>query len=117
MPAILIETGFIDNEEDNKLFDQEFDRIAEAIADGILTTLDLGGLAETPLYKVQVGAYEDKAEADKLTDSLRGNGFEPYMIFQNGLYKVQIGAYEKLSNAVAMENRLRNAGYPTFITT
>jgi N-acetylmuramoyl-L-alanine amidase len=117
MPALLIETGFIDNEKDNAKFDAEFDEIAEAIAEGILETLDMEGLAEKPLYKVQTGAYEDKGEADQMVTSLKSKGFEPYIIFQNGLYKVQVGAYEKLSNAVAMENRLRDAGYATFITT
>lgn len=117
MPALLIEAGFIDNEEDNEKFDAEFDEIASAIAEGILKTLNMGSLTEQPLYKVQVGAYEDKSEADKLVNALQIRGFEPYIIYQNGLYKVQIGAYSKLSNAAAMEDRIRDAGYQTFITT
>lgn len=117
MPALLIETGFIDNEEDNAKFDAEFNEIAAAIAEGILETLDMGTLTERPLYKVQVGAYEDKDDADRLVSSLQAKGFDPYVIFQNGLYKVQVGAFEKMSNAAAMENKIRDAGYPTFITT
>ena len=39
MPAVLVETGFINTEADNELFDQKFDQIAQAIADGILQTL------------------------------------------------------------------------------
>ena len=38
MPAVLVEAGFINNDKDNYLFDQEFDKIANAIADGILET-------------------------------------------------------------------------------
>ena len=34
MPAVLVEAGFIDNEADNRLFDQNFTAIAQAIADG-----------------------------------------------------------------------------------
>lgn len=117
MPALLIEAGFIDNEEDNNKFDAEFDEIAAAIAEGMLETLDMGTLTERPLYKVQVGAYEDKNDAEQLVTSLKEKGFEPYIVFQNGLYKVQIGAFSKLSNAAAMENKIRDAGYPTFITT
>lgn len=117
MPALLIEAGFIDNEEDNAKFDAEFNEIAAAIAEGILETLDMGTLTERPLYKVQVGAYEDKDDADRLVSSLQARGFDPYVIFQNGLYKVQVGAFANLSNAVAMEDRIRDAGYPTFITT
>ena len=36
MPALLIETGFINSEEDNKLFDNKFSDIAQGIADAIL---------------------------------------------------------------------------------
>ena len=36
MPAVLVEAGFLDNEADNQLFDEKFDQIARAIADGIL---------------------------------------------------------------------------------
>ena len=39
MPAVLIETGFIDNDADNLKFDEEFEEIAAAISNGILETL------------------------------------------------------------------------------
>lgn len=39
MPAVLVEVGFINTDADNQLFDQRFDEIAQAIADGILQTL------------------------------------------------------------------------------
>lgn len=39
MPAVLIETGFINNDSDNEKFDDEFEQIAAAIADGILKTI------------------------------------------------------------------------------
>lgn len=39
MPAVLVEVGFINTDADNRLFDERFDDIAEAIADGILQTL------------------------------------------------------------------------------
>ena len=39
MPSVLVEAGFINTDADNALFDERFDEIAQAIADGILTTL------------------------------------------------------------------------------
>ena len=39
MPALLIEAGFINNDSDNALFDNRFDELAQAIADGILDRL------------------------------------------------------------------------------
>ncbi len=40
MPAVLVEVGFINTDADNALFDAEFNDIAEAIADGILETIN-----------------------------------------------------------------------------
>lgn len=39
MPAVLVEVGFINTDADNVLFDERFDQIARAIADGILQTI------------------------------------------------------------------------------
>lgn len=40
MPAALVEVGFINSDEDNRIFDQQFDNIARAIAQGVQNTLD-----------------------------------------------------------------------------
>lgn len=39
MPAVLVEVGFINTDADNLLFDESFDAIANAIANGILQSL------------------------------------------------------------------------------
>ena len=39
MPAVLVEVGFINADADNSLFDERFDEIAGAIAEGILDTI------------------------------------------------------------------------------
>ena len=43
MPAVLVEVGFINSDTDNRLFDDNFDDIALAIAEGILDTLEESG--------------------------------------------------------------------------
>lgn len=40
MPTVLVEVGFINTDADNELFDQRFNEIAQAIADGILATVE-----------------------------------------------------------------------------
>lgn len=40
MPAVLVEAGFINTDDDNRIFDQRLDEIAQAIADGILETVN-----------------------------------------------------------------------------
>ena len=37
MPSCLVELGFMDSEEDNRLFDEHFESYARAISDGILS--------------------------------------------------------------------------------
>ena len=41
IPAVLVEVGFINTDEDNALFDDRFNEIARAIADGILQTINM----------------------------------------------------------------------------
>ncbi|MCD8023267.1 MAG: N-acetylmuramoyl-L-alanine amidase [Lachnospiraceae bacterium] len=51
MPAVLVEVGFLNTEADNVLFDEQFTAIAEAIAGGILSTLEEEGLLEGGEYR------------------------------------------------------------------
>lgn len=39
MPAVLVEVGFINTDADNRLLDQRFQEVAQAIADGIVETV------------------------------------------------------------------------------
>lgn len=41
IPAVLVEVGFINTDEDNALFDDRFNEIARAIAGGILQTINM----------------------------------------------------------------------------
>ena len=47
-PAMLLEMGFITNQRDNQLFDQNFDAYAEAITRGILSALGLPAAPGVP---------------------------------------------------------------------
>lgn len=195
MPAVLVEAGFINNDKDNYLFDEEFDSIAQAIADGILESIPSGRPRNTTsnksnrtdnnnnssnnsnnnnssngqmnnsgraasasidstamvnsippdnevfsvpvsssnimpqcpcdnndydteneaLYRVQVGAYRNKDNADRMLNSLLMDGFPAFIIYEDGYYKVQVGAYRILLNAIKMEQRLRRFRYSTYI--
>lgn len=117
MPALLIETGFINSEKDNQLFDKKFQEIAKSIADAILGTLD-EETVEAPLYyRVQTGAFKKRENADRMLYRLTDQGFPAFILKENDLFKVQVGAYLQLGNAVNMEQRLRDRGYSTVIVT
>ncbi len=124
MPAVLVEAGFINSEEDNRLFDEEFDGIAKGIAQGILDTLNSNGAAQMPnipgqtvYYRVQTGAYRNLENAIRQRDQLESEGYPVFIIEKDGYYLVQVGAFRNLGNATRMEGILRGNGYQTYITT
>lgn len=118
MPALLVETGFINTDADNQLFDEKFEQIAQAIADGVLETLRVEEGEESPLlYRVQVGLFRQKENAERLNYQLTQQGYPSYILMDGEFYKVQVGAFENLNNAILMEQRLRRDGYQTLITT
>ena len=76
-PAVIVECAFVDS-ADLAIIDTEAERVrmGEAIARGILTTLGIADKAENPpatarkLYRVQVGAYQDKRNAEAEVERL-----------------------------------------------
>lgn len=114
MPAVLVEAGFIDNESDNRFFDQNFQQIAEAIARGVLETVKEEA-AQPMYYQVQVGAFRNREYAQEMLDRLKTQGFPAFIVAEDGLYKVRVGAFLDMDHAVEMEQALRRAGYSTVI--
>lgn len=115
MPAVLVEVGFINSDTDNQLFDDNFDAIASAIADGILDTLERKEEAVKTGYRVQVGAYRNRIYAEKLMEELMEQDIPAYIDDSGPYYRVQIGGYKKLDDAAAMEKLLKQKGYPAII--
>lgn len=115
MPAVLAEVGFIDNDNDNRLFDQRFPEIAVAIANGILTTIREQEEQQPVFYQVQVGAFTTPELATQLRTQLETQGFPAWIKFEDGLYKVRVGAFVNVNNAIRMEQDLRNYGYDTYM--
>ena len=117
MPAVLVEVGFINSETDNNLFDNNFDDIALAIAEGILDTLQIQGENNSQIssYTVQAGAFRNAAYADRLQQELLDQDFPAVISQDGGLYRVTVGTYPALDEAAAMERRLKRAGYQTVI--
>lgn len=117
MPALLVEAGFINSEKDNQLFDEKFREIAQAIAGGILGTLSDETVTDPVLYRVQVGTFRKRQNADNLNYKLLSQGYPSFLLKDGEYYRVQVGAFQQMGNAVAMEQKLRKDGYQTLITT
>ena len=109
MPAVLVEVGFIDSNVDNRLFDDNFDDIAQAIASGILDTLESVGVIQNDYYRVQVGAFRNRRYAERLLNELLEQDY-PAFIDDSGPYlRVQVGGFNNLNEAAEMERRLKRA--------
>lgn len=88
MPAVLLELGFMDSQTDVPviLTEKYADQCAAAIVEVLV---ERGKLAKKPaapaeapdkLYRVQVGAFKEKANADKLVARLKAAGFDAIIV-------------------------------------
>ena len=117
MPAILVEAGFINSNIDNQIFDANFDAIAQAIANGIIETLEEGQDILESNYSVQVGAFRNQNYARRLQEELMEMDFPARIQRGDGFYRVRVGNFKNLNDAIRMEQRLKRAGYQTVIVT
>lgn len=70
------------------------------------------------LYRVQIGAYTKKTNAEKVLKQVSAAGFDTFITdLQEGFYRVQVGAYTQYKNAVAKRAAVQNAGFNAIIKT
>lgn len=69
------------------------------------------------IYRVQAGAYEVKANAEKQLTRVKAAGFDAFVVKVGKYYKIQMGAYEVKANAERQLTRVKAAGFDAFITT
>lgn len=63
------------------------------------------------LYRVQVGAFAEKENADRQLIKVKEAGFDAIEKKEDDLYKVQVGAYAKENNAEKQADKLEEAGF------
>lgn len=92
MTAVLIECGFMTNQEEARLLRSDAYRktCADAIVKGIAEQYNLVKKPTPPppsntpegLYKVQVGAFANRANADELVRRLKADGYDAFVEFE-----------------------------------
>ena len=76
-----------------------------------------GNTSNKVVYRVQVGAYSIKANAEKELIKIKNAGFDAFIVQLNGVYKIQVGAYSVKANADTMLRKIKKDGFEAFITT
>jgi N-acetylmuramoyl-L-alanine amidase len=82
-PAVIVECAFVDNATDLQILATEGKKQAMgvAIAKGILKTLGVEFQAEkSTLYRVQVGAYLVRANAEAMQKKIKAVGFDAFIV-------------------------------------
>ncbi len=121
MPALLVEAGFIDSDTDNHLFDSRFQAMAQAIADGIMETLEGAQVTSSNVSEEEPG--EEGRRCPPMDRPPHRPPMRPPMPPMppaqpeepEELYRVQAGAFRERQNADNLLQLLENDGFPAFI--
>ena len=133
-PVVYLEVAFHDNKEEAAWIIAHTQDIAEAVCKGIcdhygVTYTDTQAPEPEPpkvpeqpkepgiLYRVQVGAFSKKANAERKLAAVKAAGFEAFVVCVDGkLWRVQVGAFAKRENADRMLVKLQAEGFLGFVT-
>jgi N-acetylmuramoyl-L-alanine amidase len=126
MEAILLEFGFIDNKSDASKLKSSTnkDKLAKSVAQGVAAHKGLKAKKTSApsksngggkLYYVQVGAFSDYDNAERLSKKVKKDGFPVTIKAENGKYYVQCGAFSDKGNAERLESKLKKDGYSVYI--
>ena len=118
--AIMLETFFCDNVADCELAEKHDVSllIAEGIHGGTIVHTPQKPIVSGLLYRVQIGAFSVKKNAERLLEELKVKGFDAFITSADlgqTIYRVQVGAFGVRANAEAMKNKLKIAGYDALI--
>ncbi len=113
MPAVLMEMGFINNDEDNRMFDEQFDEMADAVVRGIQQSIPLAQPQRQ--FGVQVGLFRYESNAEYLKEELENMGYTVMVRWEDPFYAVVVGVEPTLEDAVNLQEQLRQQGYQTLV--
>ena len=81
-PAVIVECAFVDNATDLQILASEEGRrnMGVAIAKGVLKTLGVAYQSERAYWKVQVGAYLYRENAEAMQKKIKAVGFDAFIV-------------------------------------
>ncbi len=66
-------------------------------------------------FRVQVGAFRRRENADARMAQLKQDGYDPYIITSGDLFRVIVGAFTDRENAVRLQEELHARGYDVLV--
>lgn len=116
MPAIILEVGFINSDQDNALFDQQFDAVVTAIADAITEFVDNKEAIEPKeSYSIQVGLFRNYMNAVNLQNTLLDKGYHAEIVPMGGFTAVLVGNFKSPEEAERLQDVLIGDGYEAIV--
>ena len=111
MPAVLIEAGFINSDSDNELFDANFEAISQAIAFGILDTLEREGVIREP------GMANNGISNGMTVGNSAGMAgqIQPRQTQPRQTHRVQVGAFRNRNYAIRLRDELLEQDFPAYL--
>ena len=73
------------------------------------------GAAENKLYRVQIGAFTSKENAENYLAKAKQAGFSGFVVLVDKIYRVQIGAFSSRENAENYLEQARKEGFSGFV--
>lgn len=67
-------------------------------------------------FRVQVGAFRSRENAEALLRRLQEDGFQPFINYAAGMYRVRIGPFSNRADADMLAEELRAKNYDVFVT-
>ena len=67
------------------------------------------------LYRVQVGAFSQRGNADRYREQVQAKGFDAFVVSDGQYHRVQVGAFSVRKNAENMLDKLKKAGFTGII--
>lgn len=129
MPAVLVEAGFINSDVDNAIFDAQFQQVAQAIADGILQSVQevengnrvsrevMATQEEQGVYSIELGEFRHLENAQELAKMMQENGYSAYIQDRSSYYVVGHGRFQTRKECEKVEQKLYQEGYETRIVS
>lgn len=74
--------------------------------------------SKTVLYRIQIGAFSVKSNAEQLRDRLKSLSFDAFITTADpgsAFYRFQAGAYRRRTNAAAAQKKLLHQGFSLFL--